>query len=215
MGSDRSAPRRERPAVPAWGVSLALCLFALLTSRSARAWQENHVLGDEVRIRLTRAGQAEIEHRMTLKTNGSVRLHDYRIDGIDRDAEVLDNSYAIPVRDAVTGTLENAVPIRIELTRPPEGPARAVLKIEDERGLRRGTYLFVFRYRTDFTKRRAIVRRGPMAEVTWVGPRFEDGFDNARVTFEVPHAAVRPRAVERAPEEAEGAAATTVLSEVR
>ncbi len=47
-------------------------------------------------------------------------------------------------------------------------------------------YSFHFQYRTDLLKRDLIRREGNEVEVRWVGPRFEQGIDSARVVFRLP-----------------------------
>jgi len=200
---------------------LCVAVALLTTARSARAaWIENHVLGDEVVVTVDAAGKALVEHSMTLKTNGNVRLKSYRLTGIDKDAEPQPNCYAIPARDAHASSLQSAVPISLEVVRPADGEDGLTaldLKIDDRKGLRRGTYVFVIRYRTDLLARDMIVRDGAMVRLEWVGPVFDDGFDSARVTFVVPAAPTPPRAAQDVGSaEDEGAElAATYLSQVR
>jgi hypothetical protein len=47
-------------------------------------------------------------------------------------------------------------------------------------------YGFHFQYRTDLLGRDLIRREGNQVEVRWVGPRFEQGIDSARVVFRLP-----------------------------
>jgi len=195
----------------------------LVAVRPAHAWWiENHVLGDEARVQIERSGKAVVEHRMILKTNGSVRLKTYELRGIDRDASPLPNSYVVPMRSGIAGSLDSAIPLSLELEYPKprkgeSGQPLAVLKIkvDDRKGLRRGTYLFVLRYRTDLRARGAITRDGAMVRVQWDGPVFDDGFDNARVTFQLPAAPTPPRAVQETVPEDDRSLSASFLSEVR
>jgi hypothetical protein len=195
----------------------------LLAVRPAHAWWiENHVLGDEARVQVERSGKAVIEHRMTLKTNGSVRLKSYELRGIDRDAAPLPNSYVVPIRSGIAGSLDSAIPLSLELDHPKprkgeigQPPAVLKIKVDDRKGLRRGTYLFVIRYRTDLRARGAIVRDGAMVRVQWDGPIFDDGFDSARVIFQLPAAPTPPRAVQETAPEDDRSLSVSFLSEVR
>lgn len=225
--------------MPSRVAALSCCAALVLLTLSWPAhgwWIENHVLGDEVRIEVDRDGKALVEHRITLKTNGSVRLESYTIEGVDRDAVPQDNSYAIPASDALSNSLDSATPVTMEVRLPeaPEQqvppdpsaaapqdslrPAELVVRIDSDRGLRRGTYVFVLRYRTDLRARGMIERDGSMVAIRWVNPTWDDGFDNARVLFVVPSAPTPPRALDNAsaePAENEAVLLPRYLSEVR
>ncbi|MBW2457426.1 MAG: hypothetical protein JRI68_23160 [Deltaproteobacteria bacterium] len=203
-----------------------LCCVALLlvvAERPAYAWWlENHVLGDEARIEVDRSGKAVVEHRMTVKTNGSVRLKDYELKGVDRDAVPLPNSYVVPIRSGIAGSLDAAVPLSMELHYPKrrkgeleDPPAVLKIKVGDRKGLRRGTYLFVLRYRTDLRARGLISRDGAMVRVQWDGPIFDDGFDSARIVFQLPASPTPPRAAQEVVAEDDRSLAGSFLSEVR
>ena len=206
---------------------LALCLLValVLAPRDALAWIENHVLGDEVTITVDAAGKAVVEHRILLHTNGSVRFREYSIAGVDRDAVPLPNSYVVTSREALSNTLETATPLTLKLTVPPDKDGEAVaarldIAVDDDKGLRRGTYVLVIRYRTDLVATGAVKADGAFTRITWTGPIIEDGFDNARTTFVVPRAATKPRGVAEDPndendEPEAGDAAPTFLTESR
>lgn len=220
----------------------ALCCAALVllaVVRPARAWIENHVLSDDVRIEVEASGKALVEHRVTLKTTGSERLRKLTIRSVDRDAIPASNSYVVPARDALSNSLDSATPLSLRLVLPKpkrrhrsagsrsdpsvdEGdppPAELEVSVDSDRGLRRGTYVFVVRYRTDLRARGLLQRDGAMVEVRWTGPEWEDGFDNARVLFVVPAAPTAPRSTDDAsaedPAEEDAVLAPRFLSEVR
>lgn len=199
-------------ALPRVLLALLFALVVGLGPRPARAWIENHVLGDEVRVEVKRTGEAVVKHRLTLKTNGSIRLRSFIISGVAADAAALGEAYAVPERDALSSSLENAVPLEVERvpSSDPEKPPRLELKVDDRKGLRRGTYVLVFAYATHLMDQGQITRDGAMLRVTWRGPRYADGFDNARAVFVLPAAATAPRA---APPE-EGDLSSTFLNEV-
>jgi hypothetical protein len=203
-------------------------LLATLVARAAGAeWLETHVVGDEVKIDIAATGKALVEHRLLIRTNGSVRLRKLSLIGVDRDAAPLSNSYAVPARDAMSNSLSSATPLTLEVLRPdpkpdePEPPAELAITVADNKGLRRGMYVLVLRYQTDLRARGLIERDGAFVRVSWRGPLFDDGFDNARTTFLVPAAPTPPRPVEQLPtpaDEEEGDDETlppTFLSEVR
>ena len=188
--------------------------IALLTvAWPAHGWIENNVTGHDVRIVVDRVGKAQVEHRIQWKTNGNVRQKKFEIRGIDRDAEPLPDSYVVPARDAMSSSLESAIPLVLEVKRGDETTLKMV--VDDKRGLRRGRYVFVVRYRTDLRARGLIRRDGALVQAAWTGPIWEDGFDNTRITFVLPHAPTSPRAVEPTSEDGDETLAPTVLSEVR
>ncbi|HYP91202.1 MAG TPA: hypothetical protein VEQ59_23715, partial [Polyangiaceae bacterium] len=80
--------------------------------------------------------------------------------------------------------------VPLSVTREADGSLK--LTVERERGLRTGSYVFRFSYRTQLLKRELIRRVGSHVELRWVGPRFEDGLDSARVTFRIPEASAAP-----------------------
>lgn len=201
---------------------VSLCLVWLILSLAgvARAWTENHVLADEVRIRLQDLGKGVVEHRLRTKLNGNVRQYHIEIVGVDPDAVAMAGAYVLPDADAISSSLDNALPVsistRIGRSLPNgERPSVMRLKVEHRQGLRRGTYVWVFRYRSDFAARKLLRRDGAMLRFDWRGPILDDGLDNARVTFVVPKAPTAPRGVERPLGDDRDNLAATYLSEVR
>ena len=82
-------------------------------------------------------------------------------------------------------------PIPLLLHKREDGSLR--LEIDHKKGIRRGTYLFEFRYRTNLQKRNLLSEDGARVLISWVGPRFADGIDSARVVFRLPTAKLAPR----------------------
>jgi len=114
------------------------------------------------------------------------------------------------------------VPLKLELTYPKarkgeeaDPPAALKITIGDPKGVRRGTYLFVFRYRTDLRARDLIHRDGAMVRIHWDGPIFDDGFDNARVVFQLPAAPTPPRVPQEVVADEDRSLSASFLSEVR
>jgi hypothetical protein len=81
-------------------------------------------------------------------------------------------------------------PIPLVLLRNDDGTLR--IDIEHPKGLRTGTFVFRFGYATNLLARDKIRRRGTAAEIEWVGPRFGDGVDVAKVVFRLPAGPVPP-----------------------
>ncbi|MGK4000486.1 hypothetical protein [Sorangium sp. So ce1024] len=206
----------RRPG-PALLLPLLAALFAIAFTLPARAWVEVHVAGDDVRLAIDRAGTARVEHKVTLKISGGP-LRAFDIRGVDPDAELDQGSYAVPFKAAQAGSLTDATPVALELlppdTRPREDGARRTASLRarfDGKGLSRGVFVLYFRYRTDLMKQGLIQQDGPSTRVTWIGPLWNDGYDSARLTVELPAAPDEPRVDEGRFDEAGGEAGSEEL----
>ncbi|HKY36939.1 MAG TPA: hypothetical protein VJN18_13420 [Polyangiaceae bacterium] len=134
-------------------------------------------------VDVERNGTATVTQELGIRLRGGP-LSELQLAGVDGDAEPLPDASLICTDDAKFGV----VPLTVE--RQPDGSLK--LTVMRERGLRTGSYVFRFSYRTELLKRELIRRIGSHVELRWVGPRFEDGLDSARVTFRIPEASVAP-----------------------
>jgi hypothetical protein len=159
----------------------ALALFC--AAFPAKAWVETRVTGHSAVVDVERNGTATVTQELGIRLRGGP-LSELSLGGVDSDAEPLPDATLVCTDDAKFGT----VPLTVE--RQPDGSLKLV--VERERGLRTGSYVFRFSYRTQLLKRELIRRVGSHVELRWVGPRFEDGLDSARVTFRTPEASVAP-----------------------
>ena len=203
-----------------FATSAALALFAV--PRTASAWVEAHVVSDDVRITLERDAPARVEHRITVRiAGGPLRTLDVR--GVDGDAEPEAEAYVVTERDASLKSLASAREVTAELIPPDNKPQKdgspspSVLRLRlGEKGIGRGTYVVQVRYRTRLAERGFVKHDGSVARVRWNGPVWQDGFDSARVTFDLPSAPAAPRIEERPPSAAaDDVEAPLVLSTVR
>jgi hypothetical protein len=202
-----------------WAVLLALAVL-VAPVRPALAWVELHVEADDVRLTLEKNGEARVEHKITLKiAGGPLRSLDIR--GVDTDAVPDPEGYVVPQREAERGSLALAVPAVAERLpvdvrpRSDGSPPPTVLRVrfERERGLGRGVYVLFVRYATHLAARAPA--GAALARIEWRGPVWDDGFDSARVTFDLPASATEPHADDTV-DPAEGAQrAPLVLSTVR
>lgn len=204
-------------ALPA--VATALALAAV--SRTAGAWVETHVVADDVRITLERDAPARVEHRITVRiAGGPLRTLDLR--GVDGDAEPEAEAFVVTERDASLKSLASAREVTAELIPPDNkptrdgGPSPSVLRLRlGEKGIGRGTYVVQVRYRTRLAERGFVTHDGNVARVRWQGVQWDDGFDSARITFDLPAAPSPPRIEERAAAPGAAAEAPLVLSTLR
>jgi hypothetical protein len=158
-----------------------LCAVAafVFISVPAQAWVESEVRSHVATIDVDRAGKALVTEDLTLAVRGGP-LPGIELSGVDLDAE--------PQPGASVSSLASskaqlpATPLLLD--KRDDGTLR--IEIDREKGLRTGVYQFHFQYRTDLLARDLIRREGNEVEVRWVGPRFEQGIDSARVVFRLP-----------------------------
>jgi hypothetical protein len=205
---ERRAWARSRARLTPALVAFALALVALACTRLAHAWTDVHVAGDEVRISTDGTAVARVEHRIRLHVSGGP-LSTWDLRGVDSDAEPEADGYAIPVHDAASGTLANAISVEgsllpLEKSRDdaPLPLPTMRLRFGSQAGLPHGAYVVLVRYRTNLGSRGLFVADGATAKLRWTAPTFDDGFDNARVTFDLPVAATPPKLDEGAVTEA-------------
>jgi hypothetical protein len=159
-------------------------LALVFTAFPARAvWVETRPTAHAATIDLERNGTATVSEELGIRLRGGP-LTELTLAGADGDAEPLPDATVICTDDQKFGT------VPLSVSREPDGSLK--LTVERERGLRTGSYVFRFSYRSDLGKRELIRRVGSHVELRWVGPRFEDGLDSARVTFRIPEASAAP-----------------------
>ena len=154
---------------------------------------------DLVRILLDREGPARVEHRITVRiAGGPLKALDLR--GVDGDAEPETGAFLVNEHDASIKSLASAREITAELIPPDNKPTKdgspspSILRLRlGEKGIGRGTYVIQVRYKTRLAERGFVTYDGGGAHVKWKGVVWDDPFDSARVTFDLPGAPVAPR----------------------
>jgi hypothetical protein len=164
-------------------LAAAALLLAAAPARAAGGWVETRVTAHAATVDVERNGTATVPQELGSRLRGGP-LAELPVAGVDSDAEPLPDATVICTDDQKFGT------VPLSVTREPDGSLK--LTVERERGLKTGSYVFRFSYRTQLAKRELIRRIGNHVELRWVGPRFEDGLDSARVTFRSPEANVAP-----------------------
>jgi hypothetical protein len=150
-----------------------------LISGHAHAWVESEVRSHVATVDVDRAGKALVTEDLTLAVRGGP-LPGFELSGVDLDAEPLPGASVSSV--ASSKAQLSATPLLLD--KRDDGTLR--IEVDREKGLRTGVYAFHFQYRTDLLKRDLIRREGNEVEVRWIGPRFEQGIDSARVVFRLP-----------------------------
>lgn len=159
-------------------------LAILVMANRAQAWVETAIVSDAVTLDVEAQGQATVSHDLVMRLRGGP-LKGTELQGVDFDATPLDGATVTKVGDAKAETKP------LLLSRGDDDTLR--VEVDDEKGLRSGTYSFKFKYRTDLRQNSRIVLRGSWAELAWVGPRYAVGLDVAKVTFRLPYAPTAPR----------------------
>ena len=145
----------------------------------AKAWVESEVRSHLATVDVDRAGKALVTEELTLAVRGGP-LSGLELSGVDLDAEPLQGATVSSV--ASSKARLPATPLLLD--KRDDGTLR--IEIDREKGVRTGVYSFHFQYRTDLLGRDLIRREGNQVEVRWIGPRFEQGIDSARVVFRLP-----------------------------
>jgi hypothetical protein len=165
------------------------------------AWQEILIQGDHVSVQLERDGVATIRHELIVKIRGGP-VPSIELAGLRADIEVLPEA-----RVRLARATHASWPLEISVR--PDG--NATLKIVAERGLRGGTYLFGFSYRDRFEVGDEVERGTEATRVHFVGPRFQNGLDSAKLTWIVPSGSTEPKL----PDVESHSGATPLLAQVR
>ncbi len=166
-------------------LALVLALVALLAAASPAhaGWVETRPTAHAAIVDVERNGTATVTEELGIRLRGGP-LSELTLAGVDGDADPLPDATVICTDDAKFGT------VPLSVVRQPDGSLK--LTVERERGLRTGSYVFRFSYRTNLLQRELIRRVGSHVELRWIGPRLEDGLDSARVTFRIPEANAAP-----------------------
>lgn len=193
------APRARRPGLSALVLGLALLAPPAAAAAPSEGYQEVHRVGDDVVVRVDRAGHALVEHTLRYRVVAG-RLRGFEVAGLDPAAE-----------DFTSSALESDDGKRVPTIVEPVGQdaaARSVrVTLDDPHGVRRGSYQVVLQYRLDLATPEHLVRRGGLYRLTFRSPPASEGRDGARARVELPVAPTEPQP--------DGDDAATVLATVQ
>ena len=161
-----------------------LALSVLASARPAMA-SELHFNGDAVRIVVDEAGIARVEHALSYRVTGSLPKG---LDLAGIEAEASADGFA-PV--ALDGEAIN--PARVE--RKGEQALRITLEGVPRRPNAHGVLVVRVTYRVDLVRARELTIDGAMWRLGWVAPVAVEGYDSARVVFDLPSAPTEPLAL--------------------
>jgi hypothetical protein len=176
-------------------------LAAALIALPAQAWVESTIASDVATVDAERDGSAVVSHELVLRVRGGP-FTGLVLDGVDLDAEPLGDGFVQLARAEV-----REAPVPLLLQKNEDGSLR--IEIDHPKGLRSGSYLLKFRYRTKLLERDLLQNSAQGVELRWVGPRFPDGIDSAKVVFRIPPAKLPPRLASH-----DGSAASAMAEDV-
>jgi hypothetical protein len=181
-------------------IAFAFALLATLAAGRAQAWQEAHEAGDDVEIHVDPDGIATVKHRLRWRVvHGPLRSID--LVNFEVPAAAVDPSVDVTAEDGRKLTahltpVEERRDAKHEEGRDPNRDERTVrIEVDEPRSFMRGAFTFEVHYRVDWVAAHALTVDGPAWRLTWSGPIASDGFDSARVTFDLPAAPEEPRAI--------------------
>lgn len=165
-----------------WCAAAAVCGVGVLSSPVALAWQEVHVVADDVRITLEPEGRARFEHTTQVAV---VRGPYSGFDLSPVDATLIAEPQATCRTD---GGVDHGASATLE------GETLHV-RLDDPKAVRKGKLTCTTRYSLDAAARDLLVVERGLARFVWSAPRSPEGFDTARVTISLPSAPTEPAAV--------------------
>lgn len=177
------------PELSRWWTAVLFGLCTLLLAGPSHAWIEKRITSSNTQIEIAPDGTAVVRCQLWLEVRGAP-LKGWTLQGIDVDA--------VPLTDSTLTRMQGGVATSLPLAVKLQASAGTLdMQVPLRQGFRGRTFRFEFAYRTNLLGR-GLIQDGPTrdrSQLSWVGPRFEDGVDSVGVV-------VRTRAAERAPETA-------------
>ncbi len=156
-------------------------MATFVASPASAYYEEAHVIGDDVKVTVDTAGSAKVEHELSWHVLAG-QLHGLDLPGIDAPLD--------PELEATVMSEDGRV---VEATIGRRDDHTFRVAFADPKGVRHGHYKIRLGYRVDLVETHGMVRDGAMWRLTWRGLSWPDGYDSARVTFELPPAIDEPR----------------------
>ena len=129
------------------GLAFCVWLALVLVVKPSWAWLETRTKSHLAIVDIERSGKATVQHELTIFVRGGP-FQSFDLPGADADAEPMPDATVVNVGKSGGGN-ENPLPLLLQ--RRDDGTLH--VEIDHEKGLRTGTYLFRFRYRTNLLER--------------------------------------------------------------
>lgn len=177
-----------------WALYLTLG-FAFLFSSKAQAWVEWHHIGEEIHVELDKAGLAHFEHALRYRVQMGP-LKSLELPGFDATAEIEeagvcrgDDGTEVPIH--VTALPEDTTNAGVNAADRGRPKKTLRVTVDDPKGLKRGLFTFLIRYRLDATS--LLVRDGALFRFVWAAPPSSEGYDTGKVVLRIPSAPSEPK----------------------
>jgi hypothetical protein len=172
-------------------LAVACVVSSSVTVAATASASEVHFAGDDVRITVDDEGTAHIEHALSYRVSGAPPKA-FELNGVEPDA-VLDP--VAPV--ALDGEALNAA----RVDRKGDRVLRIALDGAPRRITGHGSLVIRVGYTSALVPTGALTLDGAMWRLGWTAPFASEGYDSARVVFDLPAAPTEPRAVAADPSE--------------
>ena len=166
-------------------------------------WQEAHRTQDDVRISVARDGSAVVDEQIRYRVVAG-RLRSFDVKGIDADA-VLTPEVEVTAEDGsrFLAHAEFTTETKSETRKADKGETKEVAPVvrvtvdeiqgARDKGLPRGIYAFLLKYKVDLVASHRLERDGSMWRLTWTSLPAPDGRDGVRALIDVPPSPTEPR----------------------
>jgi len=169
-------------------VLAAMALATLGAAAPDASAAETRFTGDDVRLTVDEAGLARVEHALTYRVSGGT-LHGFDVNGVEPEA-ILEETAPL----TIDGETSDGV-ARVE--RKADGALRVTIEgaPKPARGEHARSFVVRVAYAVDLVRAGEITLDGAMWKMAWTAPVASEGYDGARVVFDVPAAPTSPSAI--------------------
>jgi hypothetical protein len=164
-------------------IALGALLCTLTAATAARAWQEAHQTGGDVRLHVDPDGVASVEDVLRWRV----------VRGPVKSLDILNVAPGAALDPDVSITAEDGRELTGHLVRVDERTVRIL--VDQPKSLMRGVFAFRARWRVDLAATHALAFDGATWRLSWASPIASDGLDGARTVFDLPTAPDEPRPV--------------------
>jgi len=184
------------PRWPRFWFLAILSVLLVASPRRALAGFDQQVVSSTSQLELSADGTAMVRQVLSVEVRSGA-FRSLTLQSLDLDAQPLGG--ATVTRLAGPGTTTHPVPVQLAID-----AGRIELALPPRKGLRGRTFLLEFGYRT------ALLGRGLIhdlpdgrAELTWTGPRLDEGIDSVTLLLRLPAARLAPEAGDPSSENAQ------------
>jgi hypothetical protein len=174
----------------AWRLVLAASAGSALIFLAPPAMASDaHFTGDDVRIMVDDAGRAQVEHALTYHVYGALPKG-LDLAGVENEA-TLDPVAAVELTPPAP---EGASPVTARSERKGDRAVHVTLDGGPRHPGGHAVLVVRVRYALDLVAARELSLDGAMWRLAWTAPAAPEGYDSARVIFDLPAAPTEPRA---------------------